>query len=459
MNDSAVAPHTDRRLLRLRLNTPPPSDSSSPAINTEIPAILCRIQPATAMAANDGSPQIGEPSAHPKTFSTPLFEPGVQFNLDLIYRPDPITLLTFQGTERWRARVLLTTARIAEISSLDVNRPLTQPEIDFYLENTSKTLYQARTGAPLGVLFGGIHTAMFLKPNRMVNKYAPTNPGLSLGKRYLEGLKNMYKLDPTAFRVMAAAVLSRMGLWTAGLWIVSNAYALSTGVGRIATDPRVRDIFEARKNQDPNEIRERHRNAQKARAYRERQRRMGESPAAQEESTEGVWHEGASDTPAPATRTSSPRIDDYYPPPAENQSKGGDFFDDDASPIAPDYRDAAPQGSAWDRIRRQNQVQYSTTPQPETSRTRRAPYEGSQPLPEDQDSTSQGSTWDRLRSQGAPQSQPGGSRSQAGVSDWNIDSSRQDKERAQADFDRMLDAERNRGSDSDPATKRTGWWS
>lgn len=409
------------------------------------------------MAANDGSPRTADPSAPPKTFSLPpLLEPGVQFNPNLIYRPDPITLLTFLGTERWQRRVIYTTTRIAEVSSIDINRPLTQPELDFYLENTSKTLYQARTGATLGFLAGGINAAMILQRDKTIERYAPADRGLSLGKRYLEGIKNMYKLDPTAFRGVTAAVLYRLGLWTCGLWIVSNAYALSTGVGRIATDPRVKEIFEDRKNQDPNVVRERHRNAHLVKTHLSRQRARGEFPTAQEGSAEGEWHDGPTDIPSP--RTSSPGINDYHPPPVQNQSKGGDFFDDDASPIAPDYREAVSQGSAWDRIRRQNQVQYSTTPQPETSRTRRPPYEESQPLSDDQDSQSQGSTWDRLRSQGPARSQPSGSRSQAGVSDWNTDS-RQDKERAQADFDRMLDIERNRGSDSDPGTKRTGWWS
>lgn len=414
------------------------------------------------MAPNDGFPQTRDPSAPPKTFSIPpLLEPGVQFNPNLIYRPDPITLLTFMGTKQWHRRVLATTTRIAEVSSIDVNRPLTQPELDFYLENTSRTLYQARTGAPLGILAGGINASIWLKRNHALDAYAPTNPELSMGKRYLEGVKNMYKLDPTGFRVAAAAVLSRIGLWTFGIWVISNVYALTNGVGRIATDPRVKEIFEERRGQDPKEVRERHRNAQMVKTHLGRQQQQGELPTAQEGSAEGSaegsWYEGPSDQPAPAPRTSSPRMDDYYPPPAKNQSKGGDFFDDDASPIASDYRDAAPQGSAWDRIRQQNQVRYSTTPQPETSRTQRTPYEGSQPPSEDQDSTSQGSTWDRLRSQGTPQSQPQGSRAQPGVSDWNTDS-RQDKERAQADFDRMLDAERNRGSDSDPGTKRKGWW-
>jgi hypothetical protein len=108
------------------------------------------------------------------------------------------------------------------------------------------------------------------------------------------------------------------------------------------------------------------------------------------------------------------------------QSSGTDFFDDDdASPTAAEYRnvgiDGSSNGSAWDRIRSQNA--------------------GRRPQPPQQSPNSYSAF---AENNGADQDQS-----------WSAP--RSEKDQAQAEFDRMIEAERNVGNEG--SSRRRGWGS
>lgn len=108
----------------------------------------------------------------------------------------------------------------------------------------------------------------------------------------------------------------------------------------------------------------------------------------------------------------------YRYPREPEPTKPGDFFDD-ASPVAPDYQTESPPqtyGSAWERIRQQNMAGGLNQPQP-----RLRP----QPVSETQRFDDYGSSKERER------------------------------EQAKAEFEKMLDAERNMSNDS---SGRDGVW-
>lgn len=119
------------------------------------------------------------------------------------------------------------------------------------------------------------------------------------------------------------------------------------------------------------------------------------------------------------------------PQPANEQSSGLDFIDDDASPTAPEYRDTnidgSSTGSAWDRIRRQNAVRPSPAPQqsamPQSSQNPSNSAQNNQ--------TTQGDL--------------------NGSDQWS------EKDQAQAEFDRMVDSERNAGNEKSSWSR--GWGS
>lgn len=168
----------------------------------------------------------------------------------------------------------------------------------------------------------------------------------------------------------------------------------------------------------------------------QQQQRQAQSPGPswEPELTEGSGDYQSTGT---ATSTGTPSTGDWKPQAFPDQSynqqrqqqpyrypsepeptRSGDFFDD-ASPIAPDHQTENPPqtyGSAWDRIRQQNMAGGWNQPQPRSR---------PQPVSETQRFDDYGSSKERER------------------------------EQAKAEFEKMLDAERNMSNDS---SGRGGVW-
>ncbi|KAL4977208.1 hypothetical protein BDW66DRAFT_40669 [Aspergillus desertorum] len=380
----------------------------------------------------------------------PVLAAGVKLNPKSICRPGLETLyLGFFGTRNYHKAVVRRLVHKLEIGSAIINRPLTQDELDFYVETISQATSNNRWGLITGVEFGMLAGLVLGQRKKEFQQYAPpidaTKPAVFT--RYVETLKTMRVADPAVFQRTIMSLCKTTLVGGVCGWFIGSAYAMSRSATAASTDPRIQQHREEFMKVDQRVAERRRRNAMVAHAHGT-QGKVEEDPFNQE----GLYQGGFDESPAattsepadisasPATQSRSyssntstedqstpawpsPHSGPYSPSaPTSGQNRDSAFFDDDASPIAPDYRDTdtAPQGSAWERIRQQNQ-------NPSYSPSASAPrYERAQPTAE---ATGKDSYRERER------------------------------ERAQAEFDRMLEAERNQHNDSVGGSRnRGGWW-
>lgn len=210
----------------------------------------------------------------------------------------------------------------------------------------------------------------------------------------------------------------------------------------LAMDPRLADFREVAKSQDPEVKKRKAMEAWKREAAEKAGRIVpgiaGDQSTPGEEQGQQQQEQSASASMGWGPSSSSSSSSSPSPPPrarpVAEQSQGASFFDDDdASPTAPEYRHAEGRsqgGSAWDRIRQHTMSGSSS-------------QSGQSP----QAKQEQGG-WNSW--QGA--SSPG---SGSGYSSSNPDWGRQrEREQSQAEFDRLVESERNAGTDSWSAGKR-----
>ncbi|KAL2823315.1 hypothetical protein BDW59DRAFT_99453 [Aspergillus cavernicola] len=353
---------------------------------------------------------------------------------DLIKRPDLITLYVgYWGPRNWHRQLSRSLSEVLEASRIVVKRPATQSELDFYVETISRTQYLYTSGTPVGLAAGILHATVLSRHRKAFNIYAPQTEGMSPAKRLFQGVKTMYKMDPSFARAATVSFFAKIIFWWGGVSVLSGLASGMLALQRRETDPRMQQYRAELSEQDPDEVRKRHIQAVndkvRARNILLKQRRGESVPQGEtseqtgyggSSSSTGSWTQSADTSASP---TAGNRAYDPSAPP-DNQSKGGSFLDDDASPTAPEYRgtgsqeNPATQGSVWDQIRRGNQPQSSSQSYP-------APGKGSRDSSSSSDATSD---------------------------------SQAERDQAQTEFDRMLEAERNRSSDSEASPKRTGWW-
>jgi hypothetical protein len=366
-----------------------------------------------------------------------FLDSDAQVKPDLIRKPDLITLyFGYWGKDSWRRTYGSFLLNRLRDGSLQVDRRLTQSEVDAYVETNNGLAANYRRGMPLGLAFGA--TKWFVYEGNYKHPLLFASAELPYFRRFAEGTKTLFRMDPALGKQMLVSLGWRTFVYTVvGGFGMEIAAVIIMGT-QILRDPRMQQFHTELKTHSPEEIKARReqahkeRMAQQTRIFRERTAEQ-RNQAAQSQSSEetspqnGGYDEStytidtssidsatASDnTPpsetgtAPATRTSN-----YGSRAPAEQNKGTGFFDDDdASPTAPEYRGigrrenaSAGQGSAWERIR--NQAQGG--------------------IPSDSGSaSSSGSAWNQ---------------SEASVA---ASDSQRERERAQAEFNRMLDAERN----------------
>lgn len=378
----------------------------------------------------------------------------LQVKSDFVVRPDYFTLVFgFLGRRNWERTVAYTMMERVENSWLLTGRALTQDELDAFTAYSTQTLYYRRMGVPIASFFG---TAWIYNTTRK-NLSLPSNASPTT---VYTALRNFAKADKAGFRsTLASAAFKMLFITTTGA-ILSGFAALWTETRSVVTDPRLRGFVEDMRGQKPEEVRNR-----KVKAASERVRRMrgGEKdiePYIIEELRHPGSHVERNDTDSYAYDNSptSSSVDDgmVYATSDESSSAsqqqsmtatprrtwgsstqagpartgsagepsgGTDYFlsgnDDDASPTAPEYRNTNPgsstSGSAWDRLRRQTGSQPSRAPPTQES----APQWGQQ-----QDS---GSSSER---------------------DMYYANQEREQNQAQAEFNRMLEAERQISNDS-----------
>ncbi|KAL2813914.1 hypothetical protein BJX63DRAFT_393567 [Aspergillus granulosus] len=372
-----------------------------------------------------------------------FLEPDAKIRPDLIRKPDPITLyLGYFGTNWWRSTYAgFLVARLQD-GSYQVGRRLTQPEVDAYVDSHNSFVTNFRRGLPLGFFVGGAKFFVYEKNYRHLLTYAPpaTQEGMSPVRRYLEGTRALFKSDTALARKLLGSLSMRLLAYTMGGGFGLQVAAALAMNWKLQADPRMQQHAADSRKQPPEKVRERRNQALKERAAGQQQgqgqaQQPSDEPTPQSIGYEQTGYVGDSSSVGSATTTDSINASTYpttgtatgtysYSAPV-GQTKQRGFFDDDdeddASPTAPEYRGivrqekAAAQGSAWERIR--NQAQNPTASEP---------------------ASLSGGSWDRSDS-----------------SIMNNDGQRE-RERAQAEFNRMLEAERNLSNES--GASRSSVW-
>ncbi|KAJ5498954.1 hypothetical protein LT330_010182 [Penicillium expansum] len=420
------------------------------------------------MSSDDASPQAGQNynnnSSNDSSRPLPGHNPAiakyskVQLRPESIVKPDLFTLyFGFFGTAAWMRRVSSTVNERVENHYVLTARSPTQEEFDAIVEHGTRCLYYARTGIPVSSFLG---TAFIYNQARKSPMFPrnPTPASLFNAVRTMWGDAAMKgKIGSGAFKMLFVITLGSMA---------SSAYAVSNDAMHMLTDPRLKGFIEDVRKAKPDDVRKRKIQAasERARSMRSGEKDVG-SQMQQAIGTSGGYvgddgyqQEQASDSsPQPSSYSEYVNSNDTqgdsqsasYDSSTPGLNAGAiwargrstqpesrsalDFMDeDDASPTAAEYRNtnidgSSSTGSAWDRIRRQNA--------------------GARSQPRQQPGMSQ------------PSLNPYSNSAEHGQSDQERYDSGQKTERdqAQAEFDRMIEAERHAGSEG--SSQNRGWGS
>ncbi|KAJ5757547.1 uncharacterized protein N7511_006241 [Penicillium nucicola] len=412
------------------------------------------------MSSNHASPQAGSASDRnsPSDFSAQEFaehNPALARNNKLLLRPELVRkpdLFTlyfgFWGQSNWtREMGYMITSRVENQYVLTARYP-TQEEMDAHLEHGSRTLYYRRIPVPLASFAGA---AYFYNKARKSPDF-PKNP---TPKLLFDTARHMWKFDVNDFKRTVTSTAFKMFFLMTAAAMAASGWAVSSDAMSTLSDPRMKQFVEDMRKSNPEGVRKRKMEAanERVRSLRHGDADIGTQMRQQSGqggfSGSGGYSQDNYDSPAaPAPpsdtdsyNTTSTSSQSSYEPQAQSEQRINtgavwaqgrnaqpepksalDFLDDDdASPTAAEYRntkiDGSPSGSAWDRIRRQNVG----------GRSPRQPPGMTNPYAEFSDH----------------------SREQYGTGQES------EKDRAQADFDRMIEAERNAGSGG--SSRNRGW--
>ncbi|GIJ99699.1 hypothetical protein Aspvir_003701 [Aspergillus viridinutans] len=424
------------------------------------------------MVLNDTSPQ-----SESDNFNTPSQNgsksytsghipiPGYPLVLKAEYlsRPDPFTLyFGFIGQRNWLHKNSAHVRDRIESCKVMIDRLPTQEELDAFVYHGSKYIYHQRLGAPYCGAIGMAYVYWRVRNSSVVAHLAP---GLKPGQRpspaqVLAAVRLYSTIEPANFRQLLVWGSFRWFFWVAAGSVITSVWGMFHDLKETMGDPRLKQFFAEMRDKDPEEVRRRkvQRVVERTKAAKEAAERraqglppveagMGQGAGAggggyaeSHEYDQGGGAYGSLDPySSSSARESVPSASQDKPAnlPGRNlgrlygdssatesmrgsstveDNKASDFFEsDDASPVAAEYRsDGGSQGSAWERIRQQA-------------------GSGSQG---GQDS-GLGSAWNRGSS--------------------SPDNERQQRDQTQAEFDRLLEAERNMAGDSERGEKKKGW--
>ncbi|KAJ5458117.1 hypothetical protein N7475_009505 [Penicillium sp. IBT 31633x] len=451
-------------MLSQRITSPAGIPATGPALPR---ALVCHfnlpppLKKNLNMSSDDASPQAGQNYSTSSSDASPRTLPGhnpaiakfnkLQIRPDTIVRPDLFTLyFGFFGKGLWRRKAARTVTERVENHYVLTARPPTQDELDALVEHGTRTLYYRRLGVPVASFLG---TAWLYNQARKSPLF-PRNPTPAA----LFSTLRVMAMDSGFRGTIGSAAFKMLFITTLG-GMVSGGYAVYNDAMHMLTDPRLKNFVEDMRTQKPEDVRKR-----KLQAASERIRSMrsgdqdigsqlGQNIGQAGEYVGGGGYEQEQDSASPnsysdyesTNRTqagSQYASNDSYKQDSnvgavwargrgtQPESKSGmDFMDDDdASPTAAEYRDTnidgSPAGSAWDRIRQQNARA--------GSHPRQQPGIGMPP----------------------PSYNPYAEFYQSGH-DQHGSSDSNERNKAQADFDRMIEAERNTGSEGSPRNR--GW--
>ncbi|CAI7592904.1 unnamed protein product [Penicillium glandicola] len=417
------------------------------------------------MSSDNASPQAGQEYnnnfSNDSSQALPGHNPAIakyntlELRPEAIVKPDIFTLcFGFFGTAAWKQKIAKTVSERVENHYVLTARSPTQEEFDAIVEHGTRCLYQSRMGLPISSFLG----TAFLYTQARKSPHFPRNPTPASLLNTVRTLSS----DPSFRGTMASAAFKLFFILTLGS-MVSSGYAVSQDAMHMLTDPRLKQFVEDVRKTKPEDVRKRKIQAanERIRSMRSGEQDIG-SQMQQAIGTPGGYAGGGGYGQEQASYDSSASANSYseyvnanntqetsqsasYESSTPGLNAGAiwargrstqpesksalDFMDDDdASPTAAEYRntsiDGSPSGSAWDRIRRQNAgARSQSRQQPGVSQPSQNPY-----------------------SAGFNQSDQ-----------EKYDSNQKiERDQAQAEFDRMIEAERHVSSEGSPQNRAWG---
>ena len=352
--------------------------------------------------------------------------PYLKVKPELLVRPGILTLgyLGFGGKSGFERKVHRAAYKAVEATKVAIQRYPTQEELDALVSRASKSVYETRTGIPLGVTFGALHSYLATK------KALGTPTEFSAWQVVRDRLKLLATTDPSGFREIMTASGVRVFAWALLGYTASAVYASYRDATHVLTDPRLDRWREEFKDQRPEDIRRRKIElAQETYRERLRSRQHGTREQHQEDSSEDLQASVQAPNAPYGTESAPDSIEMSKPEFSQNapwlgrsgyqnDATGSDIFDD-ASPTASEYQreglSSTSSSSSWERIRQKN-----------------ASSDGSHSWKAPQQSSS---------------SQPGHYSNNYVSQSVNERDVQHEREQAQWQFDRMLEAERKASQD------------
>jgi hypothetical protein len=388
------------------------------------------------MVLNGGSL---EPSKDTDTWDSPDLESRyasmfpLKINREHLQRPNPLLLYVgFAGPWNWERTVMYRISSQLEMVRGLLRRDPTQTELDAMVEHTSREANTRRVGLPLGLTGGSIHAYYTLRKQLKV----PTTTAL------VEGVQTAWRQAPAADRRQAIFQSGlRYGIWiifTMGNFAALASYRFTMA---LSTDPRLTEFREAIRRYAEARMQRLESHREKTRQRRDERDTARHATASAEEPSEVTYGRGAeaqtdivSDA-VYAKKRWQPQISSNG---SDDTSSSQDFFDD-SSPTAPEYQRSvasqasSPNENAWERIRRENVSRPHSSPS----------YWGQQQA--------------TAAAQNSQSASEGGDFSSYAREEQN---GLREREAAQREFDRMLDAERQSSRDgggSGSEGNKKGW--
>ena len=331
-----------------------------------------------------------------------------------IVKPDPITMYTaFFGKKNWEKKLTPILYKRADHVRVQVNRLPTRAEMDAFVTIDSRAMYHAKIGTSVGIAAG---LAQFCHDIPAFEKASGQKLSSSV-RTFMSSVKRPFFQQASPGNPQAGMSLvvtaARMILWFGGAQVLATTYAAIKMTVDMRADPRLKNYCAEILKQDPEEMKKRRiglamqrmnaRNIPEPTQAEVPEQEYGSVYTGSEQDTSGA-------TPGGIYQTQDTRDSQPSTLQSDNVASGELFAIDEASPTAPEYRnddgsmESGPHRSAWELIRQRNATL--------SSRNEHAPTR--QPISDKPDFLSYES------------------------------GKQQEREKAKADFDKMLEAERNR---------------
>lgn len=392
------------------------------------------------MVLNDDDETLSQSPRNTETWNTP--DPSspqaavFPNKLDRQYLRPPNTFYlytAFLGQKPWEHTVMQRVSQHLDMARNILRRNPTQEEINAFVEHTSHEVNMRGLGLPIGLGAGFAHSFYFIRKKLNIPKNLPILQGIQ------QVWPQMVKTDRRALVFQAALRTSFWVLLSMGNFQGFATYRFSMG---LSTDPRLAAFRDAVRKYADARMQRLEGNSEQARQRREvREAARHPATASAEEYPQPEYGRGRESSTPSSTTSSVGGSDSVWGREQKKQSVFTDsvFQDDDASPVAYELKkqesadDYSTSTNSWERIRQERAAQQKQMPVNSPAEWRKRAFRQVEEEQSQNPSTDY-ATEERYR--------------------------QQEREAAQKEFDRMLDAERqaSQGDGSNSSeNNQTGW--